>query len=297
MHPCSRRAFMAGLLAAAGAATSPSAVRSAAAANGPRRRAPLRLGVTPVILEDRVGFLNRWGAWLGEHLRTDVELVQRTRYREIVDLLLRGRLDLAWICGYPYVQHRDRLSLIAVPRWRGQPLYRSEIIVPVDSAAAGLSDLRDGLFAWSDPDSNSGWLYPRFKLRSSGQDPDRFFRRTIFTWGHARSVQAVAEGLTDGAAVDSYVRETLLLHEPRLAAAVRVVERSPLFGFPPIVGGPSLAADRLQRVREVLLGQDADAEGRALLADLNLDGFAEASSALYGDIAAMAERIDGRQPA
>ncbi|MGB5832766.1 MAG: PhnD/SsuA/transferrin family substrate-binding protein [Thiohalocapsa sp.] len=291
MKRWSRRGFLAALLT--GACTSVAraeAIKRAGKSNANGNL--LRLGVTPVILDDRVGFLNRWREWLSTRLGTDVELVQRTRYQEIVDLLLRGQLDLAWICGYPYVQHRERLSLIVVPRWQGRPLYRSEIIVPTESDARRLSDLRDRLFAWTDPDSNSGWLYPRFKLEESGFDPDRFFRRTFFTWGHARSVQAVAEGLVDGAAVDSYVRETLVLHASELAARVRVIERSPMFGFPPIVAGPSLDDVQRELVRSVLLAQSGDAQGRALLADLNLDGFSVETSELYADIAAMAKRVE-----
>lgn len=290
MSGCSRRTFAAALLALSGV---PAVAPRARAGDHPPA---LRFGVTPVILDERVGFLNRWGQWLGRAFGRPVQLVQRTRYQEIVDRLLRGQLHLAWICGYPYVQHRQHLELLAVPCWHGRPLYRSEIIVPVRSKAGELGDLAGTRFAWTDPDSNSGWLYPRDRLRQAGHDPDRFFRRTILTWGHARSVQAVAEGLVDGAAVDSYVRETLLLHSPALAGAVRVIERSPCFGFPPIVAGPALAGAERAVIRAALLRQEEDSSGRALLEDLNLDGFAVEPPALYARIAAMAARVgaDGR---
>jgi hypothetical protein len=63
---------------------------------------PLRFGLTPVILDDRVTFLRQWAAWLEARLGRPVVFVQRGRYREIMDLLLRGGLDL-------------RLSLRAAP--------------------------------------------------------------------------------------------------------------------------------------------------------------------------------------
>ena len=43
-------------------------------------------------------------------------------------MLLAGQIDAAWICGYPYVRHRDDFALLAVPIWRGQPLYQSYLI-------------------------------------------------------------------------------------------------------------------------------------------------------------------------
>jgi phosphonate transport system substrate-binding protein len=302
MTRCSRRAFTAATLStlaavavpglASGPATEPARGNRRGSADGD---ALLRFGVTPVVLDDHVGFLNRWSDWMAAALGRPVTLVQRTRYREIVDLLLRGQLHLAWLCGYPYVQYQDRLGLIAVPRWHGDPLYRSEIIVPAGSQIRSLAELEGKLFAWTDPDSNSGWLYPRYLLERSGRDPERFFRRTIFTWGHARSVQAVADGLVDAAAVDAYVRETLMLHTPGLADAVRVIERSPLFGFPPIVAGPALDEAGRDAIRTLLLGQASDPEGRALLANLNLDGFSGEGAALYLDIASMAEWLERRR--
>jgi phosphonate transport system substrate-binding protein len=282
---CSRRTFLSGVLATGfglgSALTSPA--RSADRA--------LRFGLTPVVLDDRVAFLNAWAGWIEGQLGRPVVFVQRSRYREILDLLLHGRLDVAWICGYPYVQNRSRLSLITVPRFRGRPLYQSYFIVGADSHVQRLHDLEDSLFAWADPDSNSGYLYPRFRLTSDGKDPDRFFRRTFFTWGHPRSVEAVAEGLADGAAVDSYVWETLARIDPELTGQTRVLMRSPEFGFPPVVAGPSLPEADRQAIRRVLLGQVQDMTGRALLGELNLDNFSLETPDLYDGIARMAGRL------
>jgi phosphonate transport system substrate-binding protein len=282
---CSRRVFLSGLLATAfGASASVIPDESTQA---------LRFGLTPVVLDDRIAFLDAWADWIERQLGRPVVFVQRSRYREILDLLLQGRLDLAWICGYPYVRNRSRLDLIAVPRFLGRPLYQSYFIVGADSEIQRLHDLEGRLFAWADPDSNSGYLYPRYRLTGDGRDPDRFFRRTFFTWGHPRSVEAVAEGLADGAAVDSYVWETLARGHPELAAQTRVLERSPDFGFPPIVAGPALSEPDRQAIRRVLLSQVQDAAGRALLNELNLDSFGLETPDLYDDIGRMAGLLAG----
>lgn len=285
----SRRGLLAALLAL-GAGEAVRADDTAAKATG-TSASPLRFGLTPVILDDRTAFLRQWGTWLQARLGRPVVFVQRGRYREIMDLLLRGELDLAWICGYPYVQHQTDLSLIAVPRFQGQPLYRAYVIVAAEAPFRSLQDLKNRLFAWSDPDSNSGYLFPRDQLVQLGADPERYFRRAFFTWGHRHCVEAVAEGLADGAAVDGYVWETLARREPRLTARTRVVLRSPLFGFPPLVGAPGLAEPDVAAVRRVLLAQADDADGRHLLGELNLDGFSAEGPALFQDIARMASRV------
>lgn len=252
---------------------------------------PLRFGLTPVILNERVAFLHEWGAWLAARLGRPVGFVQRATYREILGLLLRGGLDVAWICGYPYVQHRAELTLVAVPRFQGRPLYRSYIVVGADSPYDSLGALKGRLFAWSDPDSNSGYLFPRYRLAELGEDPERFFRRSFFAWGHRHCVEAVAEGLSDGAAVDGYIWETLAVRDAALTRRTRWVLRSPLFGFPPIVAAPALPDAQVQALRAVLLSQSDDPLGLALLRELNLDGFAAEAPALFDDIARMAATL------
>ncbi len=286
MTSASRRDF---LLALGGAAllTRPGAVPLASAA------APLRFGLTPVVLDDQAGFLTAWAQWLSVRLGRPLTFVQRSRYREILDLLLSGRLDLAWICGFPYIRHRHQLPLIVVPRFRGRPLYQSHLIVAKDALVQTWRDLEGRLFAWADPDSNSGYLYPRHLLTQAGKDPDHFFRRTFFTWGHPRSIEAVAVGLADGAAVDSYVLETLAQRQPALVDRVRVIARSPDFGFPPIVASPALPESDREALRRVLIDQVQDAEGQALLRALNLDNFSLENPALYDGIAEMAAQGRG----
>ena len=73
-------------------------------------------------------------------------------------MLLAGQVDAAWICGYPYVRHRDDLALLAVPIWRGWSLYQSYLIGRPTGSEASLADLRGEIHAFSDPDSNSGYL-------------------------------------------------------------------------------------------------------------------------------------------
>jgi len=252
----------------------------------------LRFGLTPVILDDDRVLMEGLSGYLGRATQSDVLLVRRRTYQEITTLLLAGQLDAAWICGYPYVQFRDRLALVAVPLWQGQPFYRSYVIVPDDSRAERLSDLRGTTHAFSDPDSNSGWLVTTAELVRRGENPGRFFRHVFFTYAHRKVVRAVASRLADGGSVDGYVFEMLREVEPDLTARCRVLRRSPLFGFPPVACRRlDVGSAAVLRLREALLGMAEDPQGRAVLAHLRLDGFAPASPDLFGSIAANARMV------
>jgi phosphonate transport system substrate-binding protein len=257
--------------------------------------AAVRIGLTPVFLDDQVGFLAKWRAWFERKLGRPVVFVQRGNYREITDLLRTAKIDFAWVCGYPYVRQKAEMRLVAVPLWRGQPLYQSYLIVSKDDRQAKtLLDLKGKIFAYSDPDSNSGYLFPHYFLSTHGEQPAAFFSRTFFTWAHRKVVEAVGVGLADGGAVDGYVWETLAQVRPDLTAATRIIDRSPMLGYPPFVANRQVPSSEVERFRHTLLDMASEPEGLDLLRRLSLDGFTAAPPGLYDGIAQMADRLAGR---
>jgi len=142
--------------------------------------AEIRIGLTPVFLDDQLHFLKRLRDYFADRLETPVRFVHRGSYREIVEQIRAGKIDFAWLCGFPYVRFRKDMKLLAVPLYYGNPLYQSYFIVPAsDTTTTSLLDLRGKMFAYSDPDSNSGYLYPQYQLLRAGEDPTTFFSRTF----------------------------------------------------------------------------------------------------------------------
>ncbi len=253
-----------------------------------------RIGLTAVILNDQTSFLKEWQDYLSDYLKRPVQFIQRQTYQEVTDLLLSGDLDAAWTCGYPYVRHRDKLKLLGVPLFNGKPLYRSYLIVPAtDTRTRGIIDLKGKVFAYSDPDSNSGFLYPQVSLIEEGIEPQHFFSKSFFTWAHRDVVKAVADGVAQGGSVDGYVWETLSRHDPALTAGTRLVNKSPLFGFPPLVVRKDISRQRFFALRGALLNMSSGAEGRRLLQQLNLDGFTEGEDSLFDGVAGLVRILDG----
>ena len=273
-----RRRFLRYGLAAGCAALTPLVARSGGGE-------PLSIGTTPVFLDDDVAFLRDWQTYLQRELGRPVVFVQRRSYREVSELLLAEKLDSAWICGYPYVRYRDRMRLLAVPTYEGEPLYRSYVIVPSsDQQTNSIADLGGKIYAFSDPDSNSGWLVPNSQLFRLGKDAASFFRKSFYTWGHRRVVDAVAVGLAQGGSVDGYVWETLKLHHPELTQQTRVAHRSVKYGFPPFVTRSQLPAADFKQLQDVLVAMKDNPAGKGLLAKLNLDGFQVAPESVFASI-------------
>jgi len=281
---CTRRMFLAGA-----AALAAPAVRAQAPA-------PVRFALTPVFLDNDAAVISSLQAALAEGMDRDVELVQRRTYQEITGALLDRSVDAAWTCGYPFLQHRSELSLLGVPVWNGQPLYQSYLIASADDPASDLADLRGGTHAFSDPDSNSGFLVTASDLARLGETPEAFFARTIHTFGHRNVVRAVAGGLTRSGSVDGYVWEVLSAVEPALTARTRIVSRSEWLGFPPFVARADRVHDPVVAAcGAALRGLSDTASGRAALSLLYLDGVSDEDPSLFDGIAARMA-ILGRAP-
>jgi len=256
------------------------------------RSEEIRFGLTPVFLSSDLELLTRLKAYLAASTGRPVTLVLRRTYQEITALVLSGYLDAAWICGYPFIQYQARLRLVAVPVWRGRPLYQSYLIVDRDRSATGIADLRDDIHAFSDPDSNSGHLVTQALLAESGETPDTFFRKTFFTYSHRNVVRAVAAGLAQSGSVDGYVWEVMAEIEPDLTSKSRVVRKSEWLGFPPIACAKALrGSEATTKIARALLTMGDDPAGRQVLDLLRLDGFTAGDNALFRGIARKFDQV------
>jgi phosphonate transport system substrate-binding protein len=234
------------------------------------------------------GFLD----YLGEKLGRPVAYVDADSYQKINEGLEKGTIDAGFVCSGPYVDGKDAfgLELLAVPRAYGQNVYYSYLIVPKGSRAASLDDLRGKSFAFTDPLSNSGCLVPTYLLSTKGETPKSFFAKTIFTGNHDSSIQAVAEGVVDGASVDSLIWEYANRKTPEFTSRTKVILKSEPCGIPPVVVRPGLDPALKERIREVYLRAHEDPKGAALLSKMMIERFDPPDDRLYDSVREMKKR-------
>jgi phosphonate transport system substrate-binding protein len=249
----------------------------------------VRIAITPVLVEHYLEVNRQLITYVGEKLGQPTDLVQRRSYKEISDLLEKGEVDVAFVCGRPYVLDHERfgLELLVAPLVYDEPIYYSYVIVPRDSPVQRFEELRGKRYAFSDPLSNSGHLVPVYMLARAGETPERFFRRHIFTYSHSANVEAVAVKFVDGASVDSYVYDYLAATNPRLTEKTRIIERSPPHGITPVVVRAGLDPALKARVRTILLEMDRDPRGRDILKQMMIRRFVAAPDSLFDSIREM----------
>lgn len=229
--------------------------------------------------------------YLQEHTGVPIRMVETRSYEEMNELLKNGSVDGSFTCSGPYVRGHDEFGIVAlvVPVFRGNITHRAYLIVPVNSSAANFSDLRGARFAFMDPLSNTGYIYPLYRLRLMNETPDSFFGpgNYFFTYGHDNSVFAVSEGLADGAFVDGIMFEYLKREQPELTFRVRVIEVSQDFGAPPFVVSNTTDVLLALRLKQVLLNMHRDEEGRRILERMGIERFVPARDSDYDGLREM----------
>ncbi len=224
--------------------------------------------------------------YIARNIGRDVQFIQRKTYGEINELLGKGQIDLAFICSGPYVTGKEKygFELLATPEVQKSHFYQSYLIVNKTSQFKGLEELRGQVFAFTDPDSNTGKLVPTYWLSEMGERPETFFSKTIYTYSHDNSILAVAKSLVDGAAIDSLIWEYYHQKNPVFTSKTRIIHKSEPYGIPPIVASGFLASDLKNRVRQVLFSMHRDPGGQKILSELMIDRFTPPRDAWYDSI-------------
>ncbi len=255
---------------------------------------PVRIAIAAILSpEGNISSYGGLGDYLAQRLDRPIELVQRRTYQEVNALLESGEVDIGFVCTSAYARgHNDfGLRLLAAPEVNGSLSYHSDLIVPIDDEASSIEDLRGAVFAFTDPLSTTGRFYPTHLVRSLGFEPETFFSDTFYTYSHEAAVQAVANGVADGAGVDSLVLAFMLEARPDLP--VKVIDRSPAFAIPPVVASPHLPAREAEEIQRLLLELADDPAASGVLESMGVDRFVTIEDDAYESVRRLLAEFEG----
>ena len=148
-----------------------------------------------------------------------------TSFAGVIEAMGAGRADIGWLNTFSYVIAHQKYGVevrLVTVRF-GLPYYRAEIITQAASGITSLADLRGKNFAFVDPASTSGYLFPLAALKKAGYDPQKFFGQTVFAGSHNNVVLAVYQGRADAGAVYDDARGTVQKTLPDVMEKVKVI--------------------------------------------------------------------------
>jgi phosphonate transport system substrate-binding protein len=169
------------------------------------------------------------GRYLKKETGLEVQFTPVTDYAAVVEGLATNKIDLAWLGGFTFVQAKLRTNGGAVPivQRAEDAKFTSRFIVPIDSPAKTLADLKGKTFAFGAPSSTSGSLMPRYYLLKAGIDPERDFKSVAFSGAHDATVAFVAAGRAEAGVLNASVMDKLVEAKNPNAAKVRVLAVTP----------------------------------------------------------------------
>jgi phosphonate transport system substrate-binding protein len=226
---------------------------------------------------------------VGQRLGLETRLEVETSF----DRLVRGDVDVAFLCGLPYVRLAEYLEPLAAPvlrggRYGGKPIYFSDVIVAAESRHQAFDDLRGASWSFNHPDSHSGYLATLVRLVELNETQE-FFGRVVEAGSHQASIDLVARGEVDASAIDSNVLAVELRDHPELGGRLRVIDSFGPAPVQPIVARRSLDPRLRHQVRASLLTLRGDGLRQGLLERL-----APVTDAWYEPIRAMVAKVDAR---
>jgi phosphonate transport system substrate-binding protein len=151
------------------------------------------------------------GKYLEKELGMKIAFVPVTDYAAVVEALAAGRVDLAWLGGFTFVQARLRTgNAIPIVQRQEDEAFTSKFVTGADSGIQGLADLKGRTFVFGSPSSTSGHLMPRYYLMQNGIHPEKDFKRIAFSGAHDATAAWVAAGRADAGALNASVWEKLV---------------------------------------------------------------------------------------
>jgi phosphonate transport system substrate-binding protein len=200
----------------------------------------LRIGLIPNIApEKQAAKYQSLGDYMEKKLGVPVELFVATNYTGVVQAMVSGKLDLAYFGGLTYAQTLEQVPVepivTEIDRETNTREYWSYIVTRPDSGINSLEDLKGRTFAFGDPSSTSGSLYPRIMLVEAEYDWEKDFapiKQVIYTGGHDATAEAVVSGKVDAGGIEGRILNRLIKEGKIDGSKIKVISKRLVLGYP-----------------------------------------------------------------
>jgi phosphonate transport system substrate-binding protein len=178
-------------------------------------------------------------------------------YNGVIEALRSKRLDVAYLGPFSYVLGTTVADIeafaVAETKKAGRTSYRSYVISNKASNIKTVNDLKGKTFAFVDPSSTSGHLFPKAGLMKAGLDTDKDFGRVIFSGSHDSNAIAVQNRKVDAAAIADRILDAAISKGLAKREDLNIVWESDPIPESPTVWRKDLSPDLKKRVQAAFL--------------------------------------------
>ena len=221
------------------------------------------------------------------------KVVVPTSYSAQIESMCAGQTDIAAIAPLQMTLMLDKqCGTPVLGALRNDPstktlstTYKSQILVSKASGITDLAGLKGKKFAFVDPISASGYLFPSLLVKDkTGQEPKTFFSQTIFAGGHDKAALAVYTGQVDGAATFIDVRDNAGMPAD-IKDKTTVIDTAGPIPNDGVAVAKSLPSEIVSQVQQALIDYCASTSGKTQCKSLfSWDGLQKVDANFYDPV-------------
>lgn len=212
--------------------------------------------------EEMVAKFEPMRAYLEKKLGVKVKVFTATDYTGVIEAMKKKRVDIAWFgpLSYYLAEQEAGAEAFAVGvREGGKSTYRSIFVVPGDSPAKSLKDLKGKNVAFVDPASTSGGLMPTYMVKkATGMMPEQFFGKFTYAGSHDAAELAVKNRTVDAAADNDITYPKMLAKGLITKESNRILLESSDLPGSPLVYRRDLPADLKHKIQDAIITAHKD---------------------------------------
>lgn len=240
---------------------------------------------------------------LGERLAMPLAVQHATDYRGLVEDLVGGRLDAAWLPPLLLLRTERQVRPVLALERAGSFSYHGAIVARRDAGIVGISDLAGKRVGWVDADSAAGCVLSRALIAELHPDVDAFLGPQRMLGSHRAVVEAVLAREVDAGGTFLNVGPTgaIVLSAWEQFFGERASEIAPvaITGAIPsdVLGvGWHVPAEQVRALVEALHAFAAEPDGRDVIAAAfnGATGFSKPRPDAYDRLADLARRAGWR---
>jgi phosphonate transport system substrate-binding protein len=167
----------------------------------------VRFGVEPYDTAPKlVPIYDHIGKLIGDKLGCEVKIQVTTNYNAEIEAMRSGKLEVGEFGPLGYVLAHQVAKAEAVATFGNKDgkaeTYWASLVTWPGSGIKTVADIRGRTFAFSDPASTSGHLFPAYGLRKAGLDPDKDLK-PVYAGSHTASFEALRNHKVDAGELNS----------------------------------------------------------------------------------------------
>jgi phosphonate transport system substrate-binding protein len=167
----------------------------------------VRFGVEPFDTSAKlIPIYGEIGKLLSAKIGCEVQIFVATNYNAEIEAMRAGKLEIGQFGPLGYVLAHQIAKAEAVAAYANagnQPdSYWASLVTYPESGIKSVTDIKGHSFAFSDPASTSGHLFPAYGLRKAGLDPDKDLK-PVYAGSHTASFEALYNHKVDAGELNS----------------------------------------------------------------------------------------------